>query len=186
VKTNEPIKLSRDLEAVGIPSGEKMALPAGTEVRVMQSLGGTYTLMTDLGYMVRIDGKDADAIGQEVARPSSQPGSPAVAGGPAEVERLVWDQLRTVYDPEIPVNVVELGLIYSCKVTPLPGGGNKVDVVMTLTAPGCGMGDVLREDAKSKILSVPGVKEASVEMVIEPPWNPDMMSEAAKLELGMM
>lgn len=186
MKTNEPVKLSRGLEAVQIPSGEKMALPAGTEVRVMQSLGGTYTLMTDIGYMVRIDGKDADAIGQEAAGPSSQPETPAVVGGPAEVEKLVWDQLRTVYDPEIPVNVVELGLVYSCKVTPLLEGGNKVDLVMTLTAPGCGMGDVLKEDAKNKVLSVPGVAEASVEMVIEPPWNPDMMSEAAKLELGMM
>ena len=188
METKQPITLSRDCEGIQIPSGDKIILPADSEVRITQSLGDTYTVMTDLGYMVRIAGKDADAIGQETSAPS-QPEEPPVASESMAVddlEKMVWDELKTVYDPEIPVNVVDLGLVYSCQVTPTPGGGNKVDVVMTLTAPGCGMGDVLRDDAQSKILSLPGVEEGNIEMVVEPPWNPDMMSEAAKLELGMM
>ena len=183
MKTNEPITLSRDCEAIQIPAGEKIMLPAGTLVKVMQSLGGTYTVMTNQGYMVRIAGKDVDAIGQETAA-ASHTGASTAAEGP-EVEKLVWEQLKTVYDPEIPVNVVDLGLIYVCQITPLPEGGYKAEVKMTLTAPGCGMGPVLQVDAQSKVLSVPGIKEADVEVVLEPPWNPSMMSEAAKLELGM-
>jgi probable FeS assembly SUF system protein SufT len=183
MKTNEPITLSRDCEAIAIPYGEKVVLPAGSLVRVTQSLGGTYTVMTEQGYLVRIAGKDADALGQETAA-ASQIGASAVVGA-QEVEKLVWDQLRAVYDPEIPVNAVDLGLVYVCQITPLPEGGHKAEVKMTLTAPGCGMGPVLQADAESKIKGVPGIQEVEVEIVLDPPWDPSMMSEAAKLELGM-
>ena len=133
MKTNEPITLSRDCQAIQIPSGEKVTLPGGSQVRITQSLGGSYTVTTERGYMVRIASKDADAIGEETGVFDSG-GSSAVE--PADVERLVWDQLKTCYDPEIPVNIAELGLIYSCLITPLPEGGNKVEIKMTLTAPG--------------------------------------------------
>jgi probable FeS assembly SUF system protein SufT len=134
-----------------------------------------------MGYLARIDGKDADAIGEEVA-------SKAVGEtGPAKpVEELCWDQLRTCYDPEIPVNIVDLGLVYGVELTPRPDGGNKVEVRFTLTAPGCGMGDVLREDIRQKLLTVPGIEEADVQVLFDPPWSMSMMSDAAKLQLGMM
>jgi probable FeS assembly SUF system protein SufT len=182
MKTNELITLSRDCEAIAIPYGEKVVLPAGSLVRVMQSLGGTYTVISEQG-LVRIAGQDADALGQETAT-ASQIGASAVVSAP-EVEKLVWDQLRAVYDPEIPVNAVDLGLVYVCQITPLPEGGHKAEVKMTLTAPGCGMGPVLQADAESKIKGVPGIQEVEVEIVLDPPWDPSMMSEAAKLELGM-
>jgi probable FeS assembly SUF system protein SufT len=182
MKTNELITLSRDCEAIAIPYGEKVVLPAGSLVRVMQSLGGTYTVISEQG-LVRIAGQDADALGQETAT-ASQIGASAVVSAP-EVEKLVWDQLRAVYDPEIPVNAVDLGLVYVCQITPLPEGGHKAEVKMTLTAPGCGMGPVLHADAESKIKGVPGIQEVEVEIVLDPPWDPSMMSEAAKLELGM-
>ena len=185
MKTNELVTLSRDCEATQIPSGKKVMLPEGTQVRVTQSLGGTYTVMTSNGYMVRIASKDADALGEETAV-ASQAEAAAVVGGPADIEYLVWEQLKMCYDPEIPVNIVDLGLVYHCQVTPLPEGGNEVEVKFTLTAPGCGMGAVLKTDMESKILSVPGVEDVDVEVVFDPPWNPSMMSEAAKLELGMM
>jgi probable FeS assembly SUF system protein SufT len=183
MNTRERITLSRDCEAILIPSGEKIKLPAGTVVRITQSLGGAYTVTTDHGYMARVADSDADALGIEAK--TTQPEAPAPASGP-ELEKLVWEQMRTVYDPEIPVNVVDLGLVYSCEITPLPEGGNKAEVKMTLTAPGCGMGDVLRADAERKIASIPGIKAVDVQMVIDPPWNPGMMSDAAKLELGML
>jgi len=185
MKTKEQITLSRDCEAVQIPSGTKVMLPAGTQVTVMQSLGGTYTVTTDYGYMVRIAGEDADALGKETAVVSPTDRS-AVAEGPVDIEPLVWDQLKTCFDPEIPVNIIDLGLVYHCQVTPLLEGGNKVAVKFTLTAPGCGMGEWLKVDMQNKILSVPGVKDVDIEVVFEPPWNSSMMSEAAKLELGMM
>lgn len=185
MKTNELITLRRDCEAAQIPSGEKVMLPEGTQVRVTQSLGGTYTVTTSNGYMVRIASKDADALGKETAV-ASQAGASAAAEGPVDVEKLVWDQLKTCFDPEIPVNIVDLGLVYHCQVTPSSEGGNRVEVIFTLTAPGCGMGSVLKADMESKILSVPGVEDFEGEVVFDPPWNPDMMSEAAKLELGML
>jgi probable FeS assembly SUF system protein SufT len=185
METNELITLCCDCEATQIPSGKKVMLPEGAQVRVTQSLGGTYTVMTSNGSMVRIASKDADALGKEAAV-ASQTGASAVAEGPVDVEKLVWDQLKTCFDPEIPVNIVDLGLVYHCQVTPLSAGGDKVEVKFTLTAPGCGMGAVLKTDMESKILSVPGVEDVEVEVVFDPPWNPDMMSEAAKLELGMM
>jgi probable FeS assembly SUF system protein SufT len=184
MKTNEPIILSRDCEAIQIPSGEKVMLPAGSRVTVTQSLGGSYTVTTDQGYLVRIANKDADAIGEEAE--ASQAERLTAAAGPADLEKLVWDQLKTCFDPEIPVNIVDLGLVYHCQVTPLPEGGNKVDVKFTLTAQGCGMGQVLKGDMESKILSLSGVKDVDVEVVFDPPWHPSMMSDAAKIQLGFM
>ncbi len=182
---NEPTKLTRECEAVQIPGGNKMRLAAGSYVRISQSLGGTYTVVTEEGYLVRIDGKDADALGVRPEGGTSAADS-SVPMSQEEVEKRVWAQLRTVFDPEIPVNVVDLGLIYLCRVTPLPESGSKVEVKMTLTAPGCGMGSVLQADANQKILGVPGVKECKVELVVDPPWNQSMMSEAAKLQLGLL
>jgi probable FeS assembly SUF system protein SufT len=173
--------LSRDVEVAAIPYGDRIPLKAGSTVFITQSLGGSYTVMTDMGYMVRIEGKDADAIGEEV-----QAGPSPEALADKSVADLAWDQLRTCYDPEIPVNIVDLGLVYSCDVTPLPEGGNKVAVRFTLTAPGCGMGDYLKRDVEGKLLGLPGIKEADVEVVLEPPWDQTRMSDAARLQLGMM
>ena len=184
MKGHEAITLTRDCEAIQIPSGSKMVLPAGTVVMITQSLGDTYTVTTEHGYMVRIAGKDADAMGLE--RTAAKPVAAETPKGSEDLEKLVWDQLRTCYDPEIPVNIVDLGLVYQCSVAPLEGGGQRAEVKLTLTAPGCGMGGVLAADAQAKIEALPGIREASVEVVFEPPWNPSMMSEAAKLELGMM
>ncbi len=184
MKTDESIILSRDCEAIQIPSGQKVLLPAGTQVTVSQSLGGTYTVVTGQGYMVRIANEDADAIGKEAE--ASQAEKLTTAEGSADLEELVWDQLKTCFDPEIPVNIVDLGLVYQCQVTPLPEGGKKVDVKFTLTAPGCGMGEVLKTDMKSKILSLAGVKDVDVEVVFDPPWDQSMMSDAVKLQLGFM
>lgn len=184
MKPHEPITLTRDCEAIQIPSGTKMVLPAGTIVMITQSLGDTYTVTTDHGYMVRISGRDADAMGLERAAPAVAAAGPAA--GSEDLDKLVWDQLRTCYDPEIPVNIVDLGLVYECAVAPLEGGGHRAEVKLTLTAPGCGMGGVLAADAQAKIAALPGIREANVEIVFEPPWNPGMMSESARLELGMM
>ncbi|HEY2496777.1 MAG TPA: putative Fe-S cluster assembly protein SufT [Candidatus Angelobacter sp.] len=175
--SNEQIVLTRDVDATQIPSGIPQRLIAGTSVRLMQALGGSYTVMTDIGYMVRVDAADAEALGLTPAASS--------AGAPQEFsEKLVWDKLRTVYDPEIPVNVVDLGLIYTCNIAPLPEG-NKIDITMTMTAPGCGMADVLKSDIQRKISDLPTVKELNVEVVFEPPWHPGKMSEAARLQLGL-
>lgn len=183
--THEPTTLSRDCEAIMIPSGERATLPAGIEVRVIQTLGGSFTVATEWGHMFRIAGQDADVIGEEIA-PPLQAGASGAAEGPVDVEGLVWDQLRRCFDPEIPVNIVDLGLVYVCRISPLPDGGNKAEVKFTLTAPGCGMGDVLKADVQAKALSVPGIEDVEVEVVVEPPWDPSRMSEAAKLQLGMM
>ena len=174
------VTTTREIEAREIPSGTKLMIPEGTPLAITQSLGGSYTVMTPYGSMARVDGKDADAIGLEAVAEQE-----AAAGGKT-TEELAWDQLRTCYDPEIPVNIVDLGLVYQCGATPLPDGGSKVEVRFTLTAPGCGMGDVLREDIKGKLLSLPDVKEADVQVLFDPPWNMSMMSEAAKLQLGLM
>lgn len=185
---NDPIKISRDIEAVEIPAGTKMTLEKDSEVWITQSLGGTHTVRTNLGFLARIDGKDADALGLETVSGEEGEASEAEAA-PAtkeDVEKRVWEELGNVYDPEIPVNVVELGLIYECKVHPLSEGTYKVAITMTLTAPGCGMGDFLRQDAETRIARLPGVTVSEVNMVIDPPWNPSLMSEAARLQLGMM
>jgi probable FeS assembly SUF system protein SufT len=180
MKMQKEVTTTREIEAREIPSGTKLMIPEGTPLAITQSLGGSYTVMTPYGSMARVDGKDADAIGQEAVAEQE-----AAAGGKT-TEELAWDQLRTCYDPEIPVNIVDLGLVYQCGATPLPDGGSKVEVRFTLTAPGCGMGDVLREDIRGKLLTLPDVKEADVQVLFDPPWNMSMMSEAAKLQLGLM
>ena len=172
------VVLSRDCEGTQVPFGGVQRLPAGTRVRIMQSLGGTYTVATEQGYMVRIESKDADALG---LAPQGQSAETA----PAEFsEKLVWDQLKTVYDPEIPVNIVDLGLIYSCQITPIEGS-HKIEINMSMTAPGCGMGDVLRSDIERKLSQLPEEKEVRVNIIFDPPWHPGLMSDAAKLQLGL-
>jgi probable FeS assembly SUF system protein SufT len=178
------IELSREVVAVTIPYGQKTRLPKGSPVEITQELGGSFTVLSDFG-LVRIDGKDSDALG----RTGAEGAAPATADLPKDAKEAatrVWDQLKTCYDPEIPVNIVELGLVYENRVEPLPDGGFKADVKFTLTAPGCGMGGILQAEARDKILGIPGVKECSVEVVFDPPWNQGMMSEAARLQLGMM
>lgn len=172
--------VSRELTATAIPYGEKVPIPAGTTVYLSQSLGGSHTVVTDMGYMVRIDGKDADAIGEEI---SSGPSAEERAG--KSLEELVWDQLKTCYDPEIPVNIVDLGLVFSVDLSEVEGG-QKVAVRFTLTAPGCGMGDVLKSDIEQKLSGLPGVSETEVEIAFDPVWNQSMMTEAARLQLGLM
>lgn len=167
-----------------IPSGERIVLPQGTEVRVTQALGGSYTVMAP-GVMARLEGKDADALGLETATDKAPAGAKAPPAGPLE-EETIWQVLRTIYDPEIPVNVVDLGLIYDLALEPLPTGGQRVDVKMTLTAPGCGMGNVLANEMSQKLRELPGVGEANVSLVWDPPWHQSMMSDAARLELGLM
>lgn len=177
MRPGEIIVLTRDCAATQIPSGIPQILPADSKVRVTQSLGGSYTVLTEQGYMVRVDVKDIDALGLTGAAGSqSAPGDFS--------EQLVWDQLRTVYDPEIPVNVVDLGLIYECKIDPVEGG-NQIAIKMTMTAPGCGMADVLKMDIERRLASLPTVKKLDVEVVFDPPWNPTRMSEAARLQLGL-
>jgi len=185
MKTNERTILRRDCQAIQIPKGNVVTLRAGSEVQIMQSLGGTHTVMTSNGSLMRIAEADADALGKETAVGSLASAS-TVPTGPVGVEQLVWDQLRTCFDPEIPVNIVDLGLVYDCQATPVPEGGTKVEVRFTLTAPGCGMGDILKADIEQKIRQLPDVTEVEVEVIFDPPWNQEMMSEAAKLELGLL
>ena len=175
---SEPITLSRACEVIEIPSGIRGSLPAGAVVRIMQSLGSSYTVATDHGYMYRVDAKDTDALGL-----SNATTAPAVQEGTFS-DQIVWDQLKSVYDPEIPVNIVDLGLVYSCVTTALEQCWNRIEVTMSMTAPGCGMGNVLKADVENKLLRLPGVKEVHVEVVFDPPWHPGLMSDAAKLQLG--
>ena len=181
------IPLARDCEVTMIPSGERATVPAGTEVRVLQTLGGNVTVQGDYGQLMRIDEKDVEVLGEDYLARNQKPAEPeAPAAEGAFEEERVWEQLRTVYDPEIPVNIVELGLVYTCKASPLPEGGQRVDIQMTVTAPGCGMGPVLVEDVRRKVGSVPGVKHAEVELVWDPPWDQSRMSDVARLQLGWM
>jgi probable FeS assembly SUF system protein SufT len=179
---NRERTLSRDVPATQIPSGDKQILPAGTPLIIHQTLGGSYTVQTDFG-LFRLDGKDADAIGEQAAD-TTVASAPTTSGAPNPA--AVWDQLKKVYDPEIPVNIVDLGLVYSMDVEEKPEGGYRVDVTMTLTAPGCGMGPAIAEDAKSKILLVPGVSDADVRITWDPPWNQQMISEEGKMKLGLI
>jgi probable FeS assembly SUF system protein SufT len=178
----EIITLSRDCDAIEIPSGTKGVLPSGTDVRVMQFLGSSWTVTSVYG-MFRVDVKDADALGLTPPL-AAQESSTSTGQAIAFSEKMVWDQLRTVFDPEIPVNIADLGLIYSCVTAPLDQGGHRIDIKMSMTAPGCGMGNVLKADVENKLANLPDVKEVHVEIVFEPPWNPSLMSEAAKLQLG--
>ena len=172
--------LSRTCEVIEIPSGTVSTLTEGTPVRIMQSRGDSYTVWTDYGQMYRIDGKDADAIGQQ---PASEK-APVPQDTREFNEQMVWDILKTVYDPEIPVNIVDLGLIYSCRITSVEDEGKKIDIQMSMTAPGCGMGNVLKGDVESRISKLPSVKAVNVEVVFDPPWDMSRMSEAARLQLG--
>ncbi|MFS8136779.1 MAG: putative Fe-S cluster assembly protein SufT [Thermomonas sp.] len=180
-RNSEPVRFERDCAAVLVPQGDAVTLPAGTIGYITQSLGGSWTVFVE-GNLMRIAGEDADAIGKEPPAPIELP----EGASDEDVETLVWRQLRTCFDPEIPVNIVELGLVYSALVTTQEDGQRKVDVNMTLTAPACGMGDILVEDVRSKIELIPTVSEADVELVFDPPWNRTMMSDVARLETGML
>lgn len=177
------ISLTRDVEAIQIPSGEVVTLHAGLDVVITQSLGGTYTVATP-GGLARIDEQNADALGLEVTETKPESGS---SGGSGEVEeQQVWDQLKNVYDPEIPVNIVDLGLVYDCQLQKSDQGATKVEIKMTLTAPGCGMGPTIAADAQSRIMTIDGVEEAQVDLVWEPAWNQSMISEEGRMKLGMV
>jgi probable FeS assembly SUF system protein SufT len=178
---HKPIILSREVEATAIPSGAKFTMEKGTEVMMVQSLGGTHTVSSRYG-LSRIEAKDQDALGMENLAASEA--DEKIEGD--ATEEHVWSKLKTVYDPEIPVNIVDLGLVYSLEMEPHEGGGKKVHMKMTLTAPGCGMGPVIQADAQHKILSLPGITEADVELVWDPPWNQDMISEVGKMKLGLI
>jgi probable FeS assembly SUF system protein SufT len=178
---DKPIALKRDCEAIMIPSGEKVKLTAGSNVWVTQALGGGFTVMTDHGYMARIDAGDAQAL--NIANEHAFAVGEAPSGD--SIEDRVWNQLRSCFDPEIPVNIVDLGLIYACSVEMLGGGSHKATVRFTLTAQGCGMGQFLKEDIKKKLLLVPGLREADVDLVWDPPWNQSMISAKAKQQLGI-
>jgi probable FeS assembly SUF system protein SufT len=181
---DRPIVLKRDCTAVLVPSGEKFTLAAGATVWLTQSLGGSYTVMTERGHMAHIDGDQGDALGLaslSAAKPQESAGNESIE----TVEKRVWSQLKSCFDPEIPVNIVDLGLIYHCGLTRLAAGGYRSEVRFTLTAQGCGMGQFLKEDIRNKLLAVPGVREADVDLIWEPAWNQSMISEAAKLQLGI-
>ena len=180
--TSSLVRLHRTCEVIEIPSGRVSTLPEGTSVRIMQSRGDSYTVWTDYGQMYRIDGKDADALGLQAG--SAEP----IATDTREFnDQMVWDILKTVYDPEIPVNIVDLGLIYSCKIAPASEtepDDRRIDIQMSMTAPGCGMGNVLKADVESRLSRLPTVKAVNVEVVFDPPWDMSRMSEAARLQLG--
>jgi probable FeS assembly SUF system protein SufT len=178
--TSEPVRFERDCPAVMVPQGEGVILPAGQAGYITQALGGSFTVFVD-GNLFRIEGSDADAIG----KPPPAPLELAADAADEDVEKLVWSQLRTCFDPEIPIDIVELGLVYDCDIEKIEDGRRKVNVRMTLTAPGCGMGEILVEDVRSKLERIPTVVEADVDLVFDPPWNRHMMSDAAKLETGM-
>ena len=179
---NEAITLKRECEAALIPTGTPILLQEGTVVFITQALGGSYTVNVN-GNLARIADTDADALGFEVSHSTRIDNKELVGDGSVD-EDQIWDQLRTCYDPEIPINIVELGLIYECVVNKTENG-NRVDILMTLTAPGCGMGQFLADDVKSKVASLDNVTDVNVELTFDPPWSQDMMSEAARLQTGM-
>lgn len=183
MKIEDVTIIKRDVEGTLIPYGQSITLIPGTEVLVTQALGGSFTLNVN-GNLVRIEGKDADAIGKEVVL---LPSEKAQNTGDGVDDQLVWEQLKTCYDPEIPVNIVDLGLIYDMKITPLENeAGYHIGIQMTLTAPGCGMGPVLSAEVEKKLLMIHNVKKVDVVLVFDPPWTSDRMSDAAKLELGVL
>lgn len=173
--TNQIVQLTRDCTATEIPNGDVRVLSAGTPVVITQCLGGSYTVTVGYGSLMRIEAKDADALGLEAAS----------AEAPAEFsEQLVWDQLKSVYDPEIPVNIVDLGLVYSCDITE-NNGSRDIHISMTMTAPGCGMSEVLKSDVERRLSGLPTVGEVNVDIVFDPPWTMQRMSEATRLQLGL-
>jgi probable FeS assembly SUF system protein SufT len=182
----QPIELTRDCAVTLIPRGERLQLGRGERVVVTQALGGSFTVQIAGGRLARIAASDADALGQD----APQEGQPQASGqltasGAFDIQQVL-DMLRTVYDPEIPVNVVDLGLIYQCETRPLAEGGQRVEIKMSMTAPGCGMGDVLKEEARTRVQTIPGVSQVEVEIVWEPPWDQSRMSDAARLQLGLL
>lgn len=179
--TNEPVTISRDVKAVIIPMGEELTLREGTSGFITQALGGSFTVYVE-GNLFRIAGGDADALGKEPVAPPEVPENAT----DEDIEAVIWEQLRTCYDPEIPVNIVDLGLVYRCAVQALGDGQRSVEIDMTLTAPGCGMGEILVQDAQEKIGIIPTVADVNVQLVFDPPWNQTMMSDEARLQTGLM
>jgi len=177
---NEPFVVSREVCAVIVPAGQEVKLKPGQAGYITQGLGGSFTVYLE-GNLYRIAGEDADAIGQE---PVTAPQLPANASG-EDVRKLAWEQMRSCYDPEIPINIVDLGLVYDCDVQQNEDGTRNVNVTLTLTAPGCGMGEILVEDVREKVRRIPTVREVRVELTFDPPWNQSMMSDAARLQTGM-
>jgi probable FeS assembly SUF system protein SufT len=181
---HEEITLSREVEAIQIPSGDVISLPAGIKVMITQALGGTYTVATPHG-LARIKAENADALGIDLAAEKNKQSAAHEALAAGDLEGAVWAQLKLVYDPEIPVNIVDLGLVYDCRIEK-DGEDADVEVKMTLTAPGCGMGPTIAADAQSKILLLDGIRNARVDIVWDPVWNQDMISEEGKMKLGMI
>jgi probable FeS assembly SUF system protein SufT len=177
---NEPFVVNREVRAVLVPAGAEVKLRPGQAGYITQALGGSFTVYVE-GNLFRIAGEDAEAIGKESIKPPELPPNATEE----DVRKLAWDQMRTCYDPEIPINIVDLGLVYECEVSPNEDGTRTVEVKITLTAPGCGMGEVLVDDVKDKIGRIPTVREARVSLTFDPPWNQSMMSEAARLQTGM-
>jgi probable FeS assembly SUF system protein SufT len=183
-QTDEPIKLTRDCQVVAVPAGHTLMLPQGTEVMITQSLGGSYTLLVpSYGGLFRLSNRDSDAIGREnrSAEAGPAPGQPLTG---EKLESEVWNTLKTCFDPEIPVNIVDLGLIYEMQINPI-SDGSRIDVKMTLTAQGCGMGGSIAADARNKLLDLPGVVEADVQVVWDPPWTPEKISPEGRALLGI-
>ena len=180
-RSSEPVRFERDCAAVLVPQGDQVTLPAGTVGYITQALGGSWTVFVE-GNLMRIAGEDGDAIGKRPAEPLELP----EGATDADVERVVWEQLRTCFDPEIPVNIVDLGLVYLAELyRPEDKEGRGVRVRMTLTAPGCGMGDILVDDVRAKLEKIPTVVATDIELVFDPPWNQTLMSDVARLETGM-
>jgi probable FeS assembly SUF system protein SufT len=177
---NEPFVVNREVRAVLVPAGAEVKLRPGQAGYITQALGGSFTVYIE-GNLFRIAGEDAEAIGKESVKPPELPPNATEE----DVRKLAWDQMRSCYDPEIPINIVDLGLVYECNVTPNEDGTRTVEVKITLTAPGCGMGDILVDDVKDKIGRIPTVRDALVSLTFDPPWNQSMMSEAARLQTGM-
>lgn len=181
IRDQERVTFQRDCQGIVIPDGMDITVPEGSTGLLIQKLGEHYTIRLDVGYLVRVSDVDADAIGKQ----SEGTDAPAPVDPDAVVTvEQVWDELRTCYDPEIPVNIVDLGLIYRCELEPVPDRGTVVHIDMTLTAPGCGMGQILNDDVDAKVRRLPGVADVRVDLVFDPPWSPEHMSEAARLELG--
>lgn len=178
---SEAVSFTRDCEAIMVPAGDHVTIEQGTIGIITQALGGSFTVYID-GNLYLIPGAHADALGKEAMKPPSLPENAT----DADVRNLVWSQLKTCYDPEIPINIVDLGLIYDCELQSLSGGERRVQIHMTLTAPGCGMGEVLVEDVRCKVELIPTINEVDVELVFDPPWNQSMMSYEARLETGML
>lgn len=178
---SEPVALKRDVDVTLVPDGFQVTLNVDSLVYITQAMGGSFTVYFE-GNLFRVGGLDADALGKEPIQPPDLPQN----ASDDEFETLVWEQMKSVYDPEIPINIVDLGLIYDCRISKLPDGKRYVYVEMTLTAPGCGMGDILVQDVRERVGIIPTISKVDVELVLDPPWNQTMMSEAAQLEAGLL